>query len=288
MSKKSQPRLGSDPLAWIKDTRIEESSEQQKVPESEVLNIDIDLIDPNPMQPRQHFDRQALQELASSIKQQKVIQPIVVRKIRNRFQVVAGERRLRAARMAKIPKLPAVVRDLSDKEVLEISLIENLQRESLNPFEEAEIFQQIIDHFGYTQEELGRRIGKSKQFINDRLRLLSLSRSAKEKLSARADNISQLRKVVGLPPEQQEAVSDFIVKNDPTVKEVDVFIKRLNKPKKRRQRKTKLETTMEQLEEISEKVKSINFQEVSLSQREKLKQQIESFIVFLLSVKEKL
>lgn len=257
-------------------------------PKTGVINIKIHLIDPNPIQPRKHFDQKSLKELASSIKKQKVLQPLLVRKKQDRFQVIAGERRLRAAKLAGFNEVPAIIKEIPDKDVLELSLVENLQREDLTPLEEGEIFQQIMDRFGYTQEELGNRIGKSRHYIQQRIRLLSLSPSVKKKIATRVASLAQVRNLVGLAPETQEKVLNFIVKNEPTSREVETFIKKLTQPRKKRQRKTRFETIINRLEETENKAKTINLKEINDQQKEQLKQTINSLIAFLLSMKENL
>lgn len=253
-----------------------------------VASIKIDLIDPNPAQPRKYFHKENLEELVFSIKKHQVLQPITVRKNGDRFQVIAGERRLRAAKLAGLSKITAIVKNLSDEEVLEFSLIENLQREDLTPLEEAEIFQQMINQFNYTQKELGERIGKSQQFINDRLRLLSLPPSVKKKITARAVNLAQIRKLVGLTPELQEAVLNFIIKNNPTSRETEAFIKKLTQPSKKRKRKTKFEAIIDHLERVESKAKTVNPDKIEYQQRHQLKQKIDTLITLLSSIKENL
>lgn len=139
--------------------------------------VSVDRIHPNPEQPRRHFDEAALDELAASIRSKGVIQPLVLRPhpaIADAYQIVAGERRWRAAQRAEVHAVPAVIRDLDDTEVLEIAIIENVQRADLNPVEEALGFRQLIDRFGHTQERLAQSIGKSRSHIANVLRLLSL------------------------------------------------------------------------------------------------------------------
>lgn len=257
-------------------------------PKVGIVNIKTDLIDSNPTQPRKYFNRESLEELASSIKKQKVLQPILVRKDANRFQVIAGERRLRAAKLAGMSEVPVIIKELSDGEMLEVSLIENLQREDLTSLEEGEIFQQMIDYFHYTQEELGNRIGKSRQFIQQRLSLLSLSLGVKEKIATRVASLSQARNLVGLNPELQEKVLNFITGSEPTSREVEIFIKKLTAPQKKRGTKTKLKTFMDRLQKIQSAAKNINPKKIEAQQKKQLKQAIESLIAFLLSIKQEL
>ncbi len=139
-----------------------------------IQEINIDEIVVNNKQPRKDFDEEKLEELAASMEQHGVLQPVILRKVGRGYELVAGERRWRAAAKAGIKKIPAVVKELSDGDVLEIALIENLQREDLNPIEEASAYKQLMDEFGLTQEELAKRVGKSRSQIANTLRLLNL------------------------------------------------------------------------------------------------------------------
>jgi ParB family transcriptional regulator, chromosome partitioning protein len=139
-----------------------------------LLEIPIEQINVNPHQPRKIFDSAALQELSGSIKASGVIQPVVVRRVNGAYQLIAGERRWRAARQAGLDRIPAVVRDATDAESLEMALVENLLREDLNPLEEAEAYQKLLAQFGWTQEELAQRIGRDRSSIANSLRLLRL------------------------------------------------------------------------------------------------------------------
>src|SRR5690554_133715 len=142
--------------------------------ESGATDVALDRIVPNPHQPRRNFDGQALEELAQSIAQHGLLQPIVLRPWQGDYQLVAGERRFRAAKLAGLSTIPAIVMELSDRQVAEIALVENLQREDLNPIEEAEAYKRLIEEFNLTQEALAARIGKSRPAIANALRLLNL------------------------------------------------------------------------------------------------------------------
>ena len=142
---------------------------------SDIVNIDVNKIDVNPNQPRRNFDEEALKELAQSIKQHGVIQPIIVRKTGDRYMIVAGERRYRASRMNNLSSIPAIIREYTDAEVKEIALLENIQRQDLNPIETARAMRELMDEYAWTQEELADRIGKSRSNVANTLRLLNLS-----------------------------------------------------------------------------------------------------------------
>src|SRR5580658_3435260 len=146
-------------------------------PSDVLLQLDIDLIDPSPFQPRTRFREEALEELARSIRASGIVQPLVVRRVGHRFQLIAGERRWRAAQRAGYSKVPAVVRDVRDEMALEMTLVENLQREDLNPVEQARAFQRLTDEFTLTQEQVAERTGKDRATISNSLRLLKLEDS---------------------------------------------------------------------------------------------------------------
>ena len=140
-----------------------------------VVELDINQVEPNKNQPRKNFDQDALNELADSIKQYGVIQPIVVQKIDDYYEIIAGERRWRAAKIAKLKKIPVVIKNFSEQEIVEIALIENIQREDLNPIEEAEAYKRLIDEYNLKQEEMAERLSKSRTSITNSMRLLKLS-----------------------------------------------------------------------------------------------------------------
>lgn len=171
--------LGSDEPAAAATPAVVES----------VNEIDIDLIDPNPDQPRTRFTDKALDELAQSITVNGVVQPIVVRRLGNRYQIVAGERRWRASQRAGLRRIPAVAKEVADDKLLELALIENIQRQELNPIEEASAYRNLIDSIGLTQEQVAERVGKERSLVATSLRLLKLPDDiqiliAEEKLSA--------------------------------------------------------------------------------------------------------
>ena len=143
-------------------------------PDAAGLEIDIDLIEPNPEQPRTRFAESNLEELAQSIRANGVVQPIVVRKFGGRYQIVAGERRWRAAQRAELRRIPAVVKEVSDEKLLELALVENIQRQELNPIEEAKAYRKLIDTIGLTQEQVAEQVGKERSVVTTSLRLLRL------------------------------------------------------------------------------------------------------------------
>ena len=174
------------------------------IPEVEVTErdqiheIEVTRIRPNPRQPRKHFDTEKLEELAQSIREHGVIQPLVVRPHGEGYEVVAGERRWRASQLAGQDRVPAVIRDLSDAKMMEIALIENLQREDLNPLEGAEAYRVLLDEYQMTQDDLARRVGKSRPQITNTLRLLSLSPAVRQEVAAGHVSVGHAKVLLGL------------------------------------------------------------------------------------------
>ena len=187
-----------------------------------LTEVDIDLIRPNPNQPRKHFDEDALRELSDSIKKHGLIMPIVVNNMEGgKYMIIAGERRYRAAKMAGKTKIPVVVREYADREIKEISLIENLQREDLNPIEAANAMKQLMDEYHLTQEELAERIGKSRPAVTNTLRLLSLSPEVISMVSSGKLSAGHARALVTLPEDAQYKLASDTVKDGLSVRDVE-------------------------------------------------------------------
>ena len=203
----SQKGLGKGLGALMGDFMDEpiEKSPYQKLP--------IYKVEPNPLQPRQDFDEEELQSLADSIGEHGVVQPLTVRELPNGYyQIIAGERRWRAARMAELQEVPAVIIEADDKKAMELALIENLQRQDLNPIEEALGYQSLMEDYGLTQEETAKRVGKSRPAVANALRLLGLCPEVMEKLRQGALSAGHARAVLMLktPKEQQKAAQKII------------------------------------------------------------------------------
>jgi ParB family chromosome partitioning protein len=164
-----------------------------------LVEIPLERIGVNPNQPRKAFDQEALAELSASIKASGIIQPVVVRRRGDGYELIAGERRWRAARMAGLDRVPAVVRDATDAQSLELALVENLLREDLNPMEEAEAYQSLLAQFGWTQEELGERVGRKQSTIANALRILRLPEAIQEDLRAGRLTMGHARALLALP-----------------------------------------------------------------------------------------
>ncbi|MGI6587996.1 MAG: nucleoid occlusion protein [Peptococcia bacterium] len=191
----------------------------------QIKEIEIDLIRPNPYQPRRYFDSFQLEELAKSIKEFGIIQPILVRQQENYYELIAGERRLRASQNIGRQTIPAIVRAMSDQEIAEIALIENLQREDLNYFEEAEGYKRLFQEFNLTQEEMARRIGKSQSTIANKLRLLKLPPQIKNDINTDIITERHARALLRLPDiESQAYVLKLIYEQNLNVRETELFI----------------------------------------------------------------
>jgi ParB family chromosome partitioning protein len=191
--------------------------------------IDIDRIQRGKYQPRQHFDQQSLQELADSIRSQGIVQPIVVRPEGNHFELVAGERRWRAAQIAGLQKIPAVVRDLDSKSAAAIALIENIQREDLNPLEEAHGLMRLIDEFDLTHQQVADSVGRSRAAVSNLLRLLDLADPVKDLVNRGLLDMGHARALLGLIRHDQIEVANIVVKRGLSVRETETLVKRVLK-----------------------------------------------------------
>jgi ParB family chromosome partitioning protein len=200
--------------------------------QSGLLQIPVADIDPNPVQPRTVFDAGRLSELAQSIRENGVIQPLVVRRSGERFQLIAGERRWRAAKLAGMDTIPAVVQDLADGQLMQVALIENLQREDLNAIEVAHAFERLTREFNLTHEEIAKRTGKDRTTITNMLRLLRLPASVQLLLAERRLSMGHARALAGLPAhELQHAVAERCVAQGMSVRQVERLVQRMTEPR---------------------------------------------------------
>src|SRR5262245_3107971 len=196
--------------------------------EAPTTEIDIDRVDPNPVQPRLQIDPKSLDELGASIRENGVLQPILVRPFGGRFQLIAGERRLAAAQRAGLLKIPAVVRTVPDDKLLELALTENIQREQLNPIEEAQAYQSLIDTLGLTQEDLALRLGKERSTIANAVRLLKLPAAVKLLIAEGKLTPGHARALLaaGLPPAETSRLAELVVAQGWSVRETERWTKR--------------------------------------------------------------
>lgn len=197
--------------------------------DDKVIEISLSQLRPNPYQPRKTFDEDSIKELAESIKQHGVIQPIIVRTVLKGYEIIAGERRFRASQYCGNSTVPAVVRSFTDQQVMEIALIENLQREDLNAIEVAIAYQALIDKFKLTQEELSMKVGKSRSHIANFVRLLSLPAEIKDNVSRGTISMGHARALVGIKDEHvQKELADLTVSLEWSVRELEEAIQKLD------------------------------------------------------------
>lgn len=201
--------------------------------EGKTVSLPISEIEPNRAQPRKQFDDEALAELSASISQHGVLQPLLVRPVAGgSYQLVAGERRWRASRMAGLTEVPVVIREMSDKEAAELALIENLQREDLNPMEEAMGYRTLMETYGLTQEETAKSVNKSRPAVANALRLLGLSEPVRAMVEDGRLSAGHARALVTLGARQQQAAAETVVKDALSVRQTELLVKKLTAEKK--------------------------------------------------------
>ena len=194
-------------------------------------SLPVDLISPGPYQPRSFFDADKLEQLAESIRHQGVIQPIIVRARGDKqFELIAGERRWRAAQIAGIEKIPAIVRDVPDEIAIAMALVENIQRENLNPIEEATALRRLVDDFQMTHQEAGDAVGRSRSAVSNLLRLLELSEEVRELVDARHLEMGHARALLTLEPSLQAQAAREVVRKGLSVRETEQLVRRLKNP----------------------------------------------------------
>ena len=225
------------------DDIITNTKKNERKEKMTVVQLDIGHVRPNPNQPRKFFDEEALEGLAESIKSQGIIQPLTVEEIApGEFSIIAGERRYRAAKIAGLDKVPAIVVSLGEVQRIQMSLIENIQRENLNAIEEASAYQYLIDHSGYTQEMVSQKVGKSRSAIANSLRLLSLSDKMKDDIVSGAMSAGHARAILSLVnPADRELLRDKIVHEGLSVRDAEILAESYNKGHKLIQRKKNTE-----------------------------------------------
>ena len=218
----------------------------------EVQNIDIGLIDVNPNQPRKNFDPTALNELAQSIKIYGIIQPILLTPRNNRYMIVAGERRFRASMIAEIKSIPAIIKDFTDAEVQEIALLENIQRQDLNPIETARALKELQDSYGWTQDALADRLGKSRPVIANTLRLLNLCPEVIDLIEKGKLSAGHARSLVVVTnPEVQLKLANQVINNKLTVRDMENAVKEVDNSSRKIVKTAKPQLSMEMQEFVN-------------------------------------
>ena len=255
-TKKSGLGKGLDSLITDKvgkNTTVKVKTEEKEATDSIMLNIN--KVEPNRDQPRKNFDEDALLELAESIKQFGILQPLLVQKKDDYYQIVAGERRWRAAKMAGIKEVPVIIKQLSDQEIMEISLIENIQRENLNPIEEALAYKSLLNEFNLKQDEVAERVSKSRTAVTNSMRLLKLNEKVQQMVIDEMLTTGHARALLGIDDqEKQFLVAQKIFDEKLSVRDTEKLVKKLQKEKKEKkdgsdQKDEKLEAIYRDLEE---------------------------------------
>ena len=229
--------------------------DEKKTNDSEQV-IKITMIEPNREQPRKNFDEDALQELADSIKQFGLIQPILVQDRKDHYEIIAGERRWRAAKIAGLKEVPVIIRDLTEQEIVEISLIENIQRENLNPIEEAQAFKKLLTEFNLKQYEVAERVSKSRTAVTNSMRLLKLCDEVQQMVIDEMISTGHARALLSIEDtEQQYTVAQKIFDEKLSVRDVEKLVKNLNKPKTEKVKAEKNKSLEYIYQDMAEKMK---------------------------------
>lgn len=255
---------------------VEVIVEKEVVVEKEKM-MDINLIEPNRDQPRKHFDQDALEELADSIANYGILQPIIVQKKDDYYAIIAGERRWRAAKLARCKEVPVIIREYSDKERMEIALIENIQRENLNPIEEALAYQSLIQEFNLKHEEIAERVSKSRSAITNTMRLLKLDKRVQEMLIDELISMGHARALLALEDgNQQVQIAEKIAEKSLSVREAEKLVKEALNPKKETAVKTVANPAVDAAYQLNEnRLKNILGTKVSINRKDDSKGKIE-------------
>ncbi|PWG02491.1 ParB/RepB/Spo0J family partition protein [Sphingosinicella humi] len=242
----------------------QEASVSGASPRGGIQMLPVAAIAPHPDQPRRHFDEEALAELGESIRSRGLIQPIVVRPLGDGYQIVAGERRWRAAQKARLHEVPAVVRDFDDVETLEVAIVENIQRQDLNAIEEAEAYKRLIDEFGHTQEALGRLVHKSRSHVANLLRLLDLPQKVRAYVASGELSMGHARALI--PADDPESLALEVINRDLSVRETEKLV-RADKPRKARLGKMEFKGASADIEALERQLGDMLGLKVKISHR---------------------
>ena len=246
----------------------EENKESKDSKATETV-VKITQVEPNREQPRKNFDEDALQELADSIKQFGLLQPILVQDRKTHYEIIAGERRWRAAKLAGLKEVPVIIRDYTDQEIVEISLIENIQREDLNPIEEAQAYKRLLTEFNLKQDEVAERVSTSRTAVTNSMRLLKLCDEVQQMIIDDMLSTGHARALISIEdPEQQYMIAQKIFDEKLSVREVEKLVKDLNKPEKPKKESNKEDKSLDIIyEAIEEKLKQSLGTKVEISSK---------------------
>ena len=236
---------------------VKKTVEAPKTPEnvSGQIMMKINEVEPNREQPRKNFEEDALLELADSIKQFGVLQPLIVQKKKDYYEIIAGERRWRAAKLAGVKEIPVIIKEYTDQEIVEISLIENIQRENLNPIEEAMAFKKLLTEFHLKQDEVAERVSKSRTAVTNSMRLLKLSDKVQQMIVDDMISTGHARALLAIDPEQQYILANKIFDEKLSVRETEKLVKDIKNPKKEKPKKEIQNSFV--YENLEERMKSV-------------------------------
>ena len=256
MAQKKNP-LGRNLSSMLSKATLQHAVEKSQAESSgrdSLRELPLDVISPGPYQPRSIFDADRLEELAESIRHQGVIQPVVVRASGDKqYELIAGERRWRAAQLAGIEKIPAIIRDVPDEIAVAMALVENIQRENLNPIEEATALRRLVDEFQMTHQEAGEAVGRSRSAVSNLLRLLELSADVRELVDARHLEMGHARALLTLEPALQAQAAREVVSKELSVRQTEELVRRLKNPPVRKS--VRLDPDVQHLQDrLSEKL----------------------------------
>lgn len=256
------------PMGSSSEKKVENIKEEKKDSSAAKTVVKITQVEPNREQPRKNFDEDALQELADSIKQFGLLQPILVQDRKTHYEIIAGERRWRAAKLAGLKEVPVIIRDYTEQEIVEISLIENIQREDLNPIEEAQAYKRLLTEFNLKQDEVAERVSKSRTAVTNSMRLLKLCDEVQQMIIDDMLSTGHARALISIDdPEEQYTIAQKIFDEKLSVRDVEKLVKNLNKPEKPK-KESKEDKSLEIIyQDIEEKLKQSLGTKVEISSK---------------------
>lgn len=255
---------------------VETASAKKAEPDKDVTFVKIGKVEPNREQPRKNFDEDALLELSESLKQYGVLQPLLVQDKKDYYEIIAGERRWRAAKLAGLKEVPVIIKNLTEQEIVEISLIENIQRENLNPIEEALAYKRLLNEFNLKQDEVAERVSKSRTAVTNSMRLLKLDERVQQMVIDDLISTGHARALLGITDnEQQYALAQQIFDEKLSVRETEKLVKKLQKQKSEKQKQPVDDSMSVFYEDMEQKLKAIMGTKVAIHQKDNQKGKIE-------------
>ncbi len=254
------------PVAAPKAGPVE--TEEKKEENTQGIYVKITKVEPNREQPRKNFDEDALQELAESIKQYGIVEPLIVQDRKTYYEIIAGERRWRAAKLAGLKEVPVIIRNYTEQEIVEISLIENIQREDLNPIEEAQAYRRLLTEFNLKQDEVAERVSKSRTAVTNSMRLLKLCDEVQQMIIDDMITTGHARALISIEdPEQQYTIAQKVFDEKLSVRDVEKLVKNLNKPEKPKKESVGDKALEAVYQDLEEKLKQSLGTKVSIASR---------------------